>query len=136
MAEIIEVTTPSIYQSINVGGGYLHVTAGQDIPSYHPIAIISGLAYKYDSSNIAHLFAYAGFSTNGVSSGSTVVILPHGLLTLSGWGLTPNTQYIAGLAGAISPASTPVGAIFKKIVGFAVDANTMLIHKDLDPITH
>ncbi len=111
----------------------LVVEAGEDITSYAPIAIISGLAYKYDASNAAHKWAYAGFSTNGVLTGGQVSIKQVGTVTLNGWGLTPNTQYLAGASGAISAASTPGGAVFRKVVGFAVDANTMLI-QNFSPI--
>lgn len=112
----------------------ISVEAGEAITSYTPVAIISGLAYKYDSSNSAHRWAYAGFSTNGVSAGDQVIIRQIGTVSLVGWGLTPNTQYLAGVAGAISAAATPVGSVFRKVVGFAVDADTLMIQQNFSPI--
>ncbi|MEO6305628.1 MAG: hypothetical protein ABIP51_20870 [Bacteroidia bacterium] len=102
-------------------------TAGENITSYTPIAIIGDLAYKFDILNPAHQFAFLGFSLTGVSVGADCLIQLDGEITLTGWGLTPNKQYLAGTAGSISLTNATAG--FTKVVGFSVNSNTLMIIK-------
>lgn len=111
----------------------IEVEAAEAINSYMPVAIIGGLAYKLDSSNIDHLYAYAGFSQNGVSAGDTVLIQQIGLLTKSGWGLTANAPYYAGADGSIDTSDSPSGYVFRKIVGISVSTETMMITQSILP---
>lgn len=111
----------------------IEVEAGEAITSFTPVVIISGLAYKMDSSDVSHKYAYAGFSQNGVSAGDLVLIQQIGLLTKSGWGLTPNVPYYSGADGAISTSDEPAGFVFRKIVGISTDSNTMMISQHIQP---
>lgn len=111
----------------------IEVVAGEAITSFTPIAIISGLAYKLDSSDATHTYAYAGFSQNGVAIGGTVLIQQIGLLNKPGWGLTANIPYYAGADGAIDVSDSPAGFVFRKIVGISTDTETMMILQGIQP---
>jgi len=111
----------------------IEVVAGEAITSYTPIAIVSGLAYKLDSSDITHKYAYAGFSQNGVLLGGIVLIQQIGLLNKPGWGLTANIPYYSGADGAISVSDSPAGFVFRKIVGISTDTATMMVLQGIEP---
>jgi hypothetical protein len=110
---------------------YSKVSA-ENIPSYTPVAIYNNLAYKFDNLNPLHQFAFVGFSTNGTSIGQSCTIKQVGEVTLAGWNLTPNTQYLAGALGALQTSNT--GAGFTKVVGYATTADTLQIIKDYTTI--
>lgn len=111
----------------------LVIEAGEDIISHTPIAIISGLAYKFDSSNAAHVYNYAGFSIIDSDTGENAHIQQLGLLTKAGWGLTANVPYYAGADGTITTSDSPAGFVFRKIVGVSVSTETMMISQNIQP---
>lgn len=97
--------------------------SGEAVPSYTPVAVINGVAYRYDAADITHLMAFAGFSLNGVSNaGENVLIRKVGVITQTGWGLTVGSHYLSGLDGAISTTLNP-SAIFKRVLGYAQTAD-------------
>lgn len=101
--------------------------SGEAIPSYTPVAVINGIAYRYDAADITHLMAFAGFSINGVSNtGETVLIRKTGIISLNGWGLTVGSHYLSGLDGAISTTLNP-SALFKRVLGYAQTADKLNI---------
>ena len=108
---------------------YLIKQSAETIPSYTPIAIYNNLAYKLDASNPLHQFAFVGFSVNGVATGQECKIQQIGELELIGWGLTPNTQYLAGTLGAMVTNNT-IPNNFTKVIGYATTTNTLEIIKD------
>jgi len=107
--------------------------SAEAIPSYTPVAIYNNLAYKLDASNTNHQFAFVGFSTNGTIAGQTCLIQQIGELELIGWGLTPNTQYLAGTAGTIVTNNTTPNN-FTKVIGYATTSNKLQIIKDYTTI--
>ena len=112
---------------------YLQKVSAESIPSYTPIAIYNNLAYKLDASNSLHQFAFVGFSTNGTTTGQICKIQQFGELELLGWGLTLNTQYLAGTSGAIVLNNT-ISTNFTKVIGYATTSNTLQIIKDYTTI--
>jgi hypothetical protein len=112
---------------------FVFKVAAEPIPSHTPIAVYNNLAYKLDSSNMAHQFAFVGFSTNGVSAGQICNIQQIGEVELANWGLTPNEQYLAGVSGGIVLANNS-NTNFTKVVGFATTENTIQIIKDYTTI--
>lgn len=110
-------------------GGILFKISGESIPSHTPIALIDNLAYKLDSSNNLHNFAFVGFSENGTSIGQTCQIRQIGEVFLSGWGLIPNQQYLAGIGGSLITENLS-DSNFTKIIGYATTSNTLQIIKD------
>ena len=107
--------------------------SAENIPSHTPIAIVNNQAYKFDASNINHQFAFAGFSKNGTTTGQTCLIQQQGEIELVGWGLTPNQQYLASVAGAmVEDNVTPTN--FTKVLGYATTSDTLQIIKDYTSI--
>lgn len=105
---------------------------GENIASHKALALFGGKVYKMDYSNMDHRFAFVGFSkTSGVTGG--FISIEDELITLSGWGLTPNQTYLAGPNGSIIASNATAGT-FIKIVGVAQDASTLLICRDYDSI--
>lgn len=110
-------------------GGILFKTTGEPIPSHTPVAIVDDLAYKLDPSNILHQFAFVGFSENGTSTGQNCQIKQIGEVTLIGWGLIPNQQYLAGVNGTLITENLS-DSNFTKVIGYATSSNTLQIIKD------
>ena len=107
--------------------------SAENIPSHTPIAIVNNQAYKFDASNINHQFAFAGFSKNGTIIGQTCLIQQQGEIELVGWGLTPNQQYLASVAGAmVEDNVTPTN--FTKVLGYATTSDTLQLIKDYTSI--
>ena len=118
----------NISQLINDKGylEFLVKESAENIPSYTPIAIVDNKAYKFDASILAHKFAFAGFSTNGTTIGQNCIIQQKGELNLSGWGLIPNSQYLASNAGLMVLDNTNISN-FTKVIGYATTSDTLLI---------
>lgn len=102
--------------------------SAENIPSYTPIAIYNNLAYKFDNLNPLHQFAFVGFSTNGTTIGQTCIIQQIGELTLTGWGLIPNSHYLASSNGLMQTDNLGLG--FTKVIGYATSTNSLQIIKD------
>lgn len=103
----------------------IQIIAGETIPSHTPIAIVNNIAYKYDASNVAHLWAFGGISKTSATSGVSIEVQQAGIINLSGWNLQSNSIYFSGI-GEIS-LSVPMNAVFEKIIGYAIDQNNLLI---------
>lgn len=103
--------------------------SGEPIPSYTPVAIYNNLAYKLDSSNPLHQFAFVGFSVNGTNIGQNCEIQVLGELTLNGWGLIPNKQYLCGVSGSLITDNLSL-LNFTKVIGYAVNSDKLQIIKD------
>ena len=103
--------------------------SAEPIPSYTPVAIYNNLAYKLDASNPLHQFAFVGFSLNGTNIGQNCEIQVLGEITLVGWGLIPNQQYLAGVNGTLITDNTSISD-FTKVIGYAVTSDKLEIIKD------
>lgn len=104
----------------------------EDIVSHIPIVVIGGLAYKMNCTNPLHGYSFVGFSASSGSVSHPVTIETEQIV-LSGWGLIPDQTYLAGPNGTLITTCSIVGA-FRRVVGFAQDANTMTIVKYYTPI--
>ena len=108
--------------------------SGETIPAFTPIAVIDDIAYKLDSSTPSHQFAYYGFSINDTNIGETCQIQEGGEIEQIGWGLVPNSVYLAGQNGTIVLTNiTPTD--FKKNIGYAITADRLSIIKDFSAST-
>lgn len=110
-------------------GGIIEKISGEDIPSHTPIVLINDTAFKLDSSNPLHQFAFVGFSTNGTSIGQICNIKQVGEVVLVGWGLIPNQQYLAGVNGILITENLS-DSNFTKVIGYATNSDTLQIIKD------
>jgi hypothetical protein len=132
--EVIEDTTIIIDEigiqgPQGIQGGIIQKVSAESIPSHTPVVLINNLVYKLDPSNSLHQFAFVGFSENGSSIGQNCQIKQIGEVFLSGWGLIPNQQYLAGINGTLITENTS-NINFTKVIGYAVDSNTLQIIKD------
>lgn len=132
VGETVEFTLqPNNITLLNVDPVIIKVS-GEPIPSYTPVAIVDGFAYKLNNANTAHQFAFVGFSVNGTNTGENCQIKTIGEVDFIGWGLTPNQQYLAGSDGAIVTTNNTAG--FTKVIGYAVNPDKMLIIKEYTSI--
>jgi len=113
----------------SIGKKELSKTSGENINSHTPIALVNDLAYKLDASNPLHQFAFVGFTEASSVMGQTCTIKQIGELYLSGWGLTPNQHYLAGVDGALITDNSS-NSNFTKIIGYATTSNKLQIIKD------
>lgn len=111
---------------------YSKYESAEDVNSYTPVAVIDNKVYKFDSSNINHLFAFAGFSITSSLSSEQITIQDRGIITLNGWGLEAGKQYLAGSLGTLVKSTS--NELFRKVIGFAINENTLKIIKDNNPI--
>ena len=121
--------TFSIKAAASGGDSGIAKISGENINSHTPIAIINNLAYKLDASNPLHQFAFAGFTEASSIIGNPCTIKQIGEVTLSGWGLTPNQQYLSGINGTLITSNVSVSN-FTKVIGYATTSNTLQIIKD------
>jgi len=110
-------------------GNIIVKVGGENINSHTPVAIINNLAYKLDSSNPAHQFAFAGFTEASSITGANCTIKQIGEVFLGGWGLTPNQHYLAGIDGTLITNNVSASN-FTKVIGYATTADTLQIIKD------
>jgi hypothetical protein len=138
--DVIETSTPITIEVSDIGlqglqgeqgltGGILIKTSGENLTSHTPIAIVNDLAYKLDSSNPLHQFAFVGFTEASSLINENCNIKQIGEITLVGWGLTPNQQYLAGENGTLITSNNSE-TNFTKVIGYATTANTLQIIKD------
>ena len=106
--------------------------SAESIPSHTPVAIYNNQAYKLDNLNPLHQFSFAGFSTNGTSIGESCIIQQEGEISLLAWGLTPDAQYLASTNGVIQLNNISAG--FTKVIGYAINSDTLRIIKEYTTI--
>lgn len=107
-------------------------TAGENLTSFKPIALINDLAVLFDAGNIAHLNAFAGFSINSATVGNFINVQQIGTIEMQGWGLIAGQAYLASLGGTITTINST--ELFCKQIGYAVTSEKMQIIKDSTPI--
>jgi hypothetical protein len=127
--EVAEMGVRGLQGVQGIQGGIIYKTAGEPLNSHTPIAIFDGLAYKLDASNDLHKFAFVGFSRTSALIGGNVEVIQIGEISLLGWGLVANAHYLAGTAGTLV-LSNDSEFNFTKIIGYAVNENTLQIIKD------
>lgn len=122
------------FQFVFIGRRVLSVRksyqCGENINSHTPVALIGNMLYRMNYSNMLHQYVFLGFSFTSGVLGQNIEVEDI-LITLNGWGLLPNTNYLCGLNGALITENSQVNT-FRKIIGFSQDSNTMLIYKNYD----
>lgn len=106
--------------------------AGEQINSHTPVALVNNLLYKMDYSNQLHQWSFVGFTKTSGNAGDLIEVETY-KIALQGWGLSPNTQYLAGSSGSMIISNNTTGT-FTKVIGYAEDANTMLVYKQYSSI--
>jgi hypothetical protein len=138
---ISETITPLTINVADVGlqgpqgiqGGIISKISGENLNSHTPIALVNNLAYKMDSSNPLHQFAFVGFTEVSSTIGNSCSIKQIGEITLAGFGLIPNQQYLAGVNGTLITSNLSA-TNFTKVIAYAVTSDTLQIIKDYTTI--
>lgn len=107
--------------------GLLAYECGEDLSSHRPVALIDNKLYYMDNTNMAHMYAFVGFTKTSGLTGDIIEVEDE-KISLTGWTHTPNQTYLAGAGGALATTVTTAGA-FTKVIAFAQDAETLLIYK-------
>jgi hypothetical protein len=105
---------------------------GENINSHTPVVLINNMLYKMNNTNMLHQFSFVGFTKTSGIAGSDIEVIDK-IINLTGWGLVPGMHYLSGINGTVVTNVTS-GNSFKKIIGFAQDADTLLIYKNYDSI--
>lgn len=108
------------------------IPCGEVITSHTPVAVVGGLLYKLNATDPTHQFAFVGFSETSGTIGQQVRVNST-KISLQGWGLIPGQHYLAGVDGQLVTDNVTPGA-FTKVIGYAADANTMIINTSYSPI--
>lgn len=115
------------------GSESLAYEAGEQINSHTPVALVANKLYRFNSLNLAHQFAFVGFTKTSGNSGEDIEVAGDGQsVSLNGWGLTSGVHYLAGPNGTIQTINNTPGS-FIKVIGLAQDTNTMLVNKHYNP---
>ncbi|CAH56658.1 hypothetical protein PHG11b_31 [Flavobacterium phage 11b] len=138
---ISETITPLTINVADVGlqgpqgiqGGIISKISGENLNSHTPIALVNNLAYKMDSSNPLHQFAFVGFTEVSSTIGNLCSIKQIGEITLAGFGLIPNQQYLSGVNGTLITSNLSA-TNFTKVIAYAVTSDTLQIIKDYTSI--
>lgn len=68
----------------------------------------------------------AGIALNAATSGDNVNVVLFGKITISGWGLAPETPYYANTNGALSTSPSSTGR--SQLIGISTDAETLYVN--------
>lgn len=107
-------------------------TCGENLNSHTPVVLVNNLIYKLDNTNPLHQFSFIGFTKTSALNGNLVDIETY-KITLLGWGLIPNTNYLAGPAGTLITTNNVLGS-FTKVIGYSETSETLLIYNNDTPI--
>lgn len=107
-------------------------TAGVNINSHTPVVLVNNLLFPLDHTILTHQYSFVGFTKTSANIGGQVGIETE-RITLTGWGLTTNQTYLAGVNGGLLTNNTTSGS-FTKIIGMAESSDTLLIFMDYDAI--
>ena len=105
---------------------------GENINSHTPVAMLNNLIYKMDCKNNLHQFSFIGFTKTSGNVGDEIEVEAK-IISLQGWNLEPNKNYLAGQNGQITTSINDSNS-FIKVIGFSQDENTILIYKNFDSI--
>lgn len=110
----------------------ISLVAGENVNSFTPVAIVNNMVYRYDANNLDHQFAFLGFSITSATTGNLITIKQKGIVSLPSGNLIQGIQYLAGNFGTLITQTT--NELFRKVIGYAVDSNKLLIINDYTPL--
>lgn len=115
-------------------GNVLQYVAGEAFNSHTPLVLINNQLFKLSNTIADHQHTFVGFSKTSAIIGQMVQV-EQNIITLFGWGLVPNTNYLAGPNGSIITSNTNPNT-FTKIIGFSENSDTLLIYKNYTSINY
>lgn len=108
----------------------INATAATALSAGQVVVIVGGQASLFDPTNRQHYTRRIGLTTGAVAANATVSICVSGVLTIPGFGLTPDAVYYASSSGNIS---TTAHAAVTLQLGYALTADQFFI-SPLTPI--
>jgi hypothetical protein len=120
-------------QSVNGNTNIKTYTAGENINSHTPVALVGDKIYQLNVLDPLHTFSYVGFTLTSCLINTDVEVIKEGVIFLIGWGLIPDRLYQADYM--ISPLSTsrPNDVNFQQVFGYSLDSDTLLL-RDFEPM--
>lgn len=105
--------------------------AGELIPAQRVVVLMGGQLFKFDQNNPAHYKKVIGVTKEGaITVGQPIQVFTSGQADGFGGTLTPDAVYYGGVNGVLSPTPPTGAGEFVIFVGFAIDANTLLVQID------
>jgi hypothetical protein len=100
------------------------LVAGESISSGNVVYSDNGVAYNFDTTNNTLQGKVLGIARTSATISNYIDIYFEGIAEISGWGLTPNSIYYAGLTGNLS--LTPTGTL-SEMIGISLTSNKLQI---------
>lgn len=101
--------------------------SGENINVHFGVALVGGLLYNVDTTNLAHANKYVGIALQSSIAPDVVEFQQMGELYAAGM-FVPGARYFLGNGGRLTTNSDEVaGATWKKSIGIAKDVNNLVI---------
>lgn len=124
-------TTMAEYAALIGAANISSYPAGEIIPSQRAVVLIGGQLFLFDPANPAHYKKTVGITKQAAGIIGTVIdVWTSGKADGFGGTLLADNIYYAGASGALTVTPTSTPGEFVQFLGFAIDANTMLINID------
>ena len=117
--------------NVNIVKNYtsnIYTCGDTDLLSHVCVALINNVLVPFSNQNISHLNAFVGMTKESGITGESIEVVESGVISLTGWGLTPNVNYFATTSGDISTDDSSTTG-FKKIIGLSQSSSQLLIVK-------
>lgn len=101
-------------------------TAGESINSHTPVALVGDKIYKILLLDPSHSYSYVGFTLNSCLLNETVNVIKEGVISLTGWGLIPDSLYQLDHPSILT-TTRPDDVYFQQIVGYSLSSNELLL---------
>jgi hypothetical protein len=106
---------------------YQGAIAGENINIFFGLALIGGLAYNVDTTNLSHVNKFIGIATQSSLSGTMVSYMQMSEIYELG-GFVTGARYFLGNGGRLTTnPDEVVGALWKKSIGIARDADHLVL---------
>lgn len=100
-------------------------TAAADIIGHTSIAVVGGMAYPADNTNLDHINIITGIAKNSCSLGGEVVLQTKGYMTENSWNWVIGMPVFVGAGGVLTQATD--SGLFIMQVGVADQTNRIII---------
>lgn len=107
-------------------GATISIVTGEAISAYQVVAMVNGLGYIADPTDINHANSIIGLATQSGILGDSIVVAPIG--TVSGGSFVANAIYYVGLTGTLNTTQLPIGAVWTKLIGIGESASKVIIN--------
>jgi hypothetical protein len=114
------------YQGPAGTGSYISVACGETISAYQAVALINGLAYIADPTDLTHANRVIGLATQSGNSGDIIRVAQQGVV--SSGSFVTNSVYYINTNGNLTTTQLPVGAVWTKLMGVGKSDSVVIIN--------